>query len=51
MTAFKMILTVLNFLFVSMFYFCTLNEKNKTILIGFVAMIFVLLGNIVAIWN
>lgn len=51
MTEFKMIMTVFNFLFGSVFYFCTLNEKNKTILIGFVAMIFVLLGNIVAIWN
>mgnify|MGYP004566555753 FL=1 len=51
MTTFKMILTVLNFLLGSVFYFCTLNEKNKTILIGFVAMIFILLGNIVAIWN
>lgn len=51
MTAFKMILTVLNFLFGSVFYFYTLNEKNKTILIGFIAMIFILLGNIVAIWN
>lgn len=51
MTAFKMILTVLNFLLGSVFYFCTLNEKNKTILIGFAVMIFILLGNIVAIWN
>ena len=51
MTAFKMILTVLNFLFGSVSYFCTLNEKNKTIMIGFVAMIFILLGNNVAIWN
>lgn len=51
MIAFKMILTVLNFLFGSVFYFCTLNEKNKIILIGFIAMIFILLGNIVAIWN
>ena len=51
MTAFKIILTILDFLLSSVIYFCTLNEKNETILIGFVAMIFILLENIVAIWN
>lgn len=51
MIAFKIILTILNFALGSVIYFCTLNEKNKTILTGFIAMILILLGNIVAIWN